>query len=166
MPPLRGGFAKRANLYQTHARGSDRESSPGGQSARRDTSRSAQLRQRNVEHHVARGLGCKLIINVHVFAIDLSEVQADAFRRTIAAAGKAVARDQRIGQHIFLKGNMHAISKPKLNLPANLSIYGDPEIKEDIDYTEDGVEGDKTYKFFLKVVSGGSTTLNPLTLSY
>lgn len=64
------------------------------------------------------------------------------------------------------KGNMHAISKPKLNLPSNLALYGDPEIKDDIDYTEDGVEGDKTYKFFLKVVSGGSTTLNPLTLSY
>ncbi len=64
------------------------------------------------------------------------------------------------------KGNMHAISKPKLNLPANLSIYGDPEIKEDIDYTEDGVEGDKTYKFFLKVISGGKIEMNPISISY
>ena len=64
------------------------------------------------------------------------------------------------------KGNMHAISKPTLNLPSNLALYGDPEVKEDIDYTEDGVEGDKTYKFFLKVASGGKVEMNPFTLSY
>jgi hypothetical protein len=64
------------------------------------------------------------------------------------------------------KGNMHAISKPKLNLPPNLAVYGDPEIKDDIDYTEDGVEGDKTYTFFLKVVSGGKIEMNPISLSY
>ena len=64
------------------------------------------------------------------------------------------------------KGNMHAISKPKLNLPANLTLYGDPEVKEDIDYTDEGAEGEKTYTFFLKVVSGGQVDMNPFTLSY
>jgi LPXTG-motif cell wall-anchored protein len=64
------------------------------------------------------------------------------------------------------KGNMHAISKPKLNLPANLTLYGDPEIKEDIDYTDEGAEGEKTYKFFIKVLSGGKVELNPFSLSY
>ena len=64
------------------------------------------------------------------------------------------------------KGNMHAISKPKMNLPANLTLYGDPEIKEDIDYTDEGAEGEKTYTFFLKVVSGGKVEMNPFSLSY
>jgi LPXTG-motif cell wall-anchored protein len=64
------------------------------------------------------------------------------------------------------KGNMHAISKPKINLPANLTLYGDPEIKEDIDYTDEGAEGEKTYKFFVKVVSGGKVEMNPFSLSY
>jgi LPXTG-motif cell wall-anchored protein len=64
------------------------------------------------------------------------------------------------------KGNMHAISKPKMNLPANLTQYGDPEIKEDIDYTDEGAEGEKTYKFFIKVVSGGKVEMNPFSLSY
>lgn len=64
------------------------------------------------------------------------------------------------------KGNMHAISKPKINLPANLTLYGDPEIKEDIDYTDEGAEGEKIYKFFIKVVSGGKVEMNPFSLSY
>ena len=64
------------------------------------------------------------------------------------------------------KGNMHAISKPKINLPANLTLYGDPEIKEDIDYTDEGAEGEKTYKFFVKVVSGGKVEMNLFSLSY
>jgi len=64
------------------------------------------------------------------------------------------------------KGNMHAISKPKIDLPANLTLYGDPEIKEELDYTDEGVEGDKTYKFFVKVVSGGKVVMNPFSLSY
>jgi hypothetical protein len=64
------------------------------------------------------------------------------------------------------KGNMHAISKPKINLPANLTLYGDPEIKEEIDYTDEGAEGQKTYKFFVKVVSGGKVEMNPFSLSF
>jgi hypothetical protein len=64
------------------------------------------------------------------------------------------------------KGNMHAIAKPKINLPVNLTLYGDPEIKEDIEYTDEGAEGDKTYKFFVKVMSGGKVEMNPFSLSY
>ena len=64
------------------------------------------------------------------------------------------------------KGNMHAISKPKINLPANLTLYGDPEIKEDLDYTDEGVEGEKTYKFFIKVVRGGKIDMHPSSISY
>ncbi len=64
------------------------------------------------------------------------------------------------------KGNMHAISKPKINLPVNLTFYGDPEIKEDIDYTDEGAEGEKTYKFFVKVVSVGKVEMNSFSLSY
>ena len=64
------------------------------------------------------------------------------------------------------KGNMHAISKPKINLPANLTQYGDPEIKEDLDYTDEGVEGEKTYKFFIKVVRGGKIDMHPSSISY
>ena len=64
------------------------------------------------------------------------------------------------------KGNMHAISKPKINLPANLTLYGDPEIKEDLDYTDEGVEGEKTYKFFIKVERGGKIDMHPSSISY
>ncbi len=64
------------------------------------------------------------------------------------------------------KGNMHAISKPKINLPVNLTLYGDPEIKEELDYTDEGVEGSKTYKFFVKVLQGGKVDMNPISLSY
>ena len=63
-------------------------------------------------------------------------------------------------------GNLHTISKPKLNLPDGLSLYGDPEIKEDLDYTDDGVTGFKSYLFHLKVTKGGKIELPNLSISY
>ena len=63
-------------------------------------------------------------------------------------------------------GNLHTISKPKLNLPEGLSLYGDPEIKEDLDYTDDGVTGFKSYFFHLKVNNGGKIELPNLSISY
>jgi hypothetical protein len=63
-------------------------------------------------------------------------------------------------------GNLHTISKPKLNLPEGFSLYGDPEIKEDLDYTDDGVSGFKSYLFHLKVTKGGKIELPNLSISY
>jgi hypothetical protein len=53
-----------------------------------------------------------------------------------------------------------------LNLPDGLSLYGDPEIKEDFDYTDDGVTGFKSYLFHLKVTKGGKIELPNLSISY
>jgi hypothetical protein len=63
-------------------------------------------------------------------------------------------------------GNLHTISKPKLNLPDGLSIYGDPEIKEELDYTDEGVTGFKKFIFHLKVNKGGKIDLPNLSISY
>lgn len=63
-------------------------------------------------------------------------------------------------------GNLHTISKPKLTLPDGLSFYGDPEIKEELDYTDDGVTGFKTFKFNVKVTNGGKIDLPDLSISY
>lgn len=63
-------------------------------------------------------------------------------------------------------GNLHTISKPKLNLPEGISLYGDPEIKEDLDYTDEGVTGYKTFTFHLKANKGGEIDLTNLSISY
>jgi hypothetical protein len=63
-------------------------------------------------------------------------------------------------------GNLHAISKPKIELPEGLIFYGDPEIKEDIDYTDDGVSGFKTFLFHVKANQGGKITLPNLAICY
>ncbi len=87
---------------------------------------------------------------------------SSAFSKTNAKVGDILT----FTINVSGKGNMHAISKPKINLPVNLTLYGDPEISEDIDYTTDGVEGDKIYKYFVKVISGGKVDMNPFSLSY
>lgn len=63
-------------------------------------------------------------------------------------------------------GNLHTISKPKLNLPAGLTLYGDPEVKEELDYTDDGVTGYKKFHFHLKVNQAGEIDLPALSISY
>jgi hypothetical protein len=63
-------------------------------------------------------------------------------------------------------GNLHTISKPKLNLPVGLSIYGDPEMKEELDYTDEGVTGFKKFIFHIKVNKGGKIDLPNLSISY
>jgi hypothetical protein len=63
-------------------------------------------------------------------------------------------------------GNLHTISKPKLDLPAGLTLYGDPEIKEELDYTDEGVTGYKKYHFHLKVNQAGEIDLPALSISY
>ena len=63
-------------------------------------------------------------------------------------------------------GNLHTISKPKLNLPAGLTLYGDPEVKEELDYTDEGVTGYKKFHFHLKVNQAGEIDLPALSISY
>lgn len=63
-------------------------------------------------------------------------------------------------------GNLHSISKPKINLPKGLDYYGDPEISEELDYTEEGVTGFKKFVYHIKIQSGGNYQLPNLSISY
>ena len=63
-------------------------------------------------------------------------------------------------------GNLHAIQKPKIRLPKGLIFYGDPEIKEELDYEEEGVSGFKSFAYFLKVVDATASNFNSISISY
>ena len=51
-----------------------------------------------------------------------------------------------VSMTLILKGsgNLHDLSAPRLNLPEGFQIYGDPEIKEDMHFNENGCQG-KTF---------------------
>jgi hypothetical protein len=63
-------------------------------------------------------------------------------------------------------GNLQGVSKPKFSLPSELKLYGDPEIKEELEYSDEGVSGERTYTYHLKVISGGEIRFPKLTMSY
>ena len=63
-------------------------------------------------------------------------------------------------------GNLHAIQKPKIRLPKGLIFYGDPEIKEELDYEEEGVTGFKSFVYFLKVVDATASNFKTVSISY
>ena len=63
-------------------------------------------------------------------------------------------------------GNLHAVQKPKIRLPKGLIFYGDPEIKEELDYEEEGVTGFKSFVYFLKVVDATASNFNTVSISY
>lgn len=64
------------------------------------------------------------------------------------------------------KGNLHLIEQPHLNLPKGLILYGDPEIKDAIQFTNNGAEGSVTYTYFLQVNSKEDIVIPSLPLSY
>ena len=63
-------------------------------------------------------------------------------------------------------GNLHAVQKPKIRLPKGLIFYGDPEIKEELDYEVEGVSGFKSFTYFLKVVDATASNFNTVSISY
>ena len=77
-----------------------------------------------------------------------------------------------VGEILTLKvkisgtGNLHAIQKPKIRFPKGLIFYGDPEIKEELDYEEEGVTGFKSFVYFLKVVDATASNFNMISISY
>lgn len=63
-------------------------------------------------------------------------------------------------------GNLQNIECPKLNLPSGVILYGDPEIKDVIEYNSKGAEGKKTFSFNLQINGDESIEFNPIKISY
>lgn len=64
------------------------------------------------------------------------------------------------------QGNLQNITKPKLNLPRYLSLYGDPEVEDEFSYCTLGAEGSKTFTYFIQVNTGGKVQLDPIKIAY
>lgn len=63
-------------------------------------------------------------------------------------------------------GNIHNSTAPFLNLPDGCIIYGDPERKEDVNFTEEGATGSVTYIFNVQVTKSGEIEFPAPSFSY
>lgn len=63
-------------------------------------------------------------------------------------------------------GNLQNIVAPKLNLPAGMTIYGDPKVSEDLTYSASGAEGKVTFDFSIKVNTSGTIHFPATEVSY
>lgn len=63
-------------------------------------------------------------------------------------------------------GNLHNINPPVLNLPKGCIIYGDPEKKEDFQFTEEGVDGTMTFLYNIQVGTSGKVQFPAQAISY
>lgn len=63
-------------------------------------------------------------------------------------------------------GNLHNINTPNLDLPDGCSIYGDPERKEDYQFTEDGVTGSITFIYHIQFTGSGEISIPAQTIAY
>ncbi len=52
-------------------------------------------------------------------------------------------------------GNLHDLSAPELNLPDGFKIYGDPEVKEDMHFSEKGCSGKLEVTYHIEVLNAG-----------
>lgn len=64
------------------------------------------------------------------------------------------------------QGNLQNITKPKLDLPRYLSLYGDPEVEDEYTYCTLGAEGSKVFTYFIQVNTGGVVKLPSIKIAY
>jgi hypothetical protein len=63
-------------------------------------------------------------------------------------------------------GNIHSIEIPDLKLPTSIQLYGDPEIKEDFEFNENGAEGKLTIDYNLQMLDPGKLLIPTFEFSY
>ena len=63
-------------------------------------------------------------------------------------------------------GNLHNINTPILELPEGCSIYGDPERKDDFQFTEDGVTGSITFTYHIQFTGKGELNIPGQSIAY
>lgn len=63
-------------------------------------------------------------------------------------------------------GNLQNIDEPKLLLPAGFQLYGDADRTEDITYSENGAEGNVTYKIHVQVLKAGQQQFPGVEISW
>jgi hypothetical protein len=63
-------------------------------------------------------------------------------------------------------GNIHSIEIPDLKLPASIQLYGDPEIKEDFEFNDNGADGKLTIDYNLQMLDAGKLLIPTFEFSY
>ena len=63
-------------------------------------------------------------------------------------------------------GNIHSIEIPDLKLPPSIQLYGDPEIREDFQFTEKGAEGKLTIDYNLQMLDPGKLYIPTFEFCY
>ena len=105
----------------------------------------------------------------------LPQPSPDAFTGIVgklAVSTNLVASTYKQGSVIQVKliftgtGNMQQIHVPKLNLPKQFNLYGDPISKEDIQYSESGANGTVIYTYNIQCLEAGNQTIPVQKFSY
>jgi hypothetical protein len=63
-------------------------------------------------------------------------------------------------------GNIHSIEIPDLKLPTSIQLYGDPEIKEDFEFNDNGADGKLTIDYNLQMLDAGKLLIPTFEFSY
>ena len=63
-------------------------------------------------------------------------------------------------------GNLHLLRFPELTLPKGLEIYGDPEVKENFSFGNEGAKGKITYTYHVKATKSGYIDIPDFSFSY
>jgi len=75
--------------------------------------------------------------------------------------------DVAVVSYIFSgSGNIHSIEIPDLKLPPSIQLYGDPEIKEDFEFNENGAEGKLTIDYNIQMLDPGKLLIPTFEFSY
>ncbi len=64
------------------------------------------------------------------------------------------------------QGNLHDISKPKIDFGKNFNLYGDPEIVENLKFTTKGAQGEIRIIYHLQAITDGFSKFPNLMMSY
>lgn len=90
------------------------------------------------------------------------------FSLTRSVSNKEFTQGDVITLKIEIKGegNLHLLSKPELELPSSIQIYGDPIVKEKIAFNSNGADGKVTYSFSIQLLDSGNLVIPKMNYSY
>ena len=63
-------------------------------------------------------------------------------------------------------GNLHHTDRPIVKLPEGIVLYGDPDVKENFEFSEEGAKGNIVYTYHLQLNTSGVFDFYPTSISY
>lgn len=90
------------------------------------------------------------------------------FQISSALDEKVVKQGEMVTFTVTIKGygNLHDISKPKIDFGKDFKLYGDPKLEDDYAFTTKGADGEIRIIYHLQVIGAGNLSLPEVSMSY